>query len=101
MLKSTEQLQLFTLDDIEEIIRTGTSTRYESYIGSVEWQIKSARAKRAHPFCTLCRSRSRLETHHNTYVRLGHEHDDDLVILCATCHMACHGRRPGGRLAVA
>ena len=33
----------------------------------------------------------RLEVHHLTYERVGHEHPDDLIVLCPACHAAAHG----------
>ena len=33
----------------------------------------------------------RLEVHHLTYERLGHEHPEDLIVLCPACHAAEHG----------
>jgi hypothetical protein len=33
----------------------------------------------------------RLEVHHLTYDRIGHEHPDDLIVLCPQCHADTHG----------
>lgn len=33
----------------------------------------------------------RLEVHHLTYERIGHEHPDDLIVLCPACHADVHG----------
>jgi hypothetical protein len=33
----------------------------------------------------------RLDVHHLTYERLGHENPDDLIVLCSDCHCRVHG----------
>ncbi len=41
--------------------------------------------------CQVCGSFGkgvRLEVHHKTYDRLGHEKDEDLVVCCDACHPA-------------
>lgn len=40
--------------------------------------------------CRACSSKHEIHLHHHTYNRLGHEHDDDLVPLCKTCHFLVH-----------
>jgi len=40
--------------------------------------------------CRACSSKEEIHLHHHTYNRLGHEHDDDLVPLCKTCHFLVH-----------
>ena len=32
-----------------------------------------------------------LEVHHLSYARLGHEHDEDLYVVCRSCHSDLHG----------
>jgi hypothetical protein len=67
---------------------------YDVYIASVEWKAKSDAAKeRAGGKCQLCGCRKKLETHHNTYERLGNELPEDLVVLCGTCHDVFHAKR--------
>lgn len=67
---------------------------YYEYIKSSVWKLKSYQAKRRALFvCQDCGKKSdRLEVHHITYARLGREHDDDLVVLCDTCHEKRHER---------
>jgi len=41
--------------------------------------------------CRLCGTGGKgLEVHHLTYVRLGCEHEDDLITLCHSCHAKQH-----------
>jgi hypothetical protein len=51
------------------------------------------------------RAWTRLEVHHLSYERLGHEAPDDLLVLCGHCHAAAHGLplpqdAPGGPVPV-
>lgn len=67
---------------------------YERYLGTEEWWHRRRHIlHRAEARCEQCGSRSgSLQVHHLTYERLGYEHDDDLVALCASCHRDIHGR---------
>ena len=68
---------------------------YKEYINSPEWKETSRRAKeRAGYRCQLCNRKgddTTLHTHHRTYVRLGIEFDEDLIVLCNSCHKKHHG----------
>lgn len=67
--------------------------RYADYIRSAEWREKSEAAKRRAGYeCAVCARRSRLQAHHRTYRRLGHELPTDLVVLCHDCHRRQHER---------
>jgi len=44
-------------------------------------------------WCEKCGSTQRLQIHHITYSRIGHERMDDLQVICSKCH-----RRGGGRI---
>ena len=67
---------------------------YHEYIKSPEWKETSRLAKeRAGYRCQLCNRKgndSTLHTHHRTYVRLGIEFDEDLIVLCNSCHKKHH-----------
>ena len=62
---------------------------YREYLRSPQWRYK--RRKRldfdGHA-CVLCKSMDRLEVHHLSYDRLGHELHTDLRTLCHDCHDA-------------
>ncbi len=79
--------------------RDGARTQlpYSEYLKTDHWQQRRERAlDRAGHHCQVCHSTERLEVHHNTYSRLGHERDADLVVLCRNCHGLFHndGRMP-------
>ncbi len=38
--------------------------------------------------CGVAASVSKLQVHHLTYAHLGHEHDEDVLLLCVPCHRA-------------
>lgn len=63
---------------------------YNEYIRSEVWRTKSYEAKRRARFrCQICNVPAnvrRLETHHRTYARLGHEDPEDLFVACESCH---------------
>ena len=67
----------------------------ENYLRSTHWQIVRAGAlDRADHRCQVCNSKRKLDVHHRTYARLGHEHPADLTVLCRTCHELFHDRLP-------
>jgi hypothetical protein len=60
---------------------------YLAYLNSAEWRMRRARVlKLAGYQCHRCGAKRPLEVHHKTYERLGAEWDQDLEVLCATCH---------------
>jgi hypothetical protein len=63
------------------------SPEYTAYMHSDKWRKRKERlyAKRGR-VCEMCGETWPLEVHHKTYDRLGHELDDDLLIVCVTCH---------------
>ena len=69
---------------------------YQEYLHSAAWRQRASQAKqRAHWQCQECGNggnKSSLHAHHKTYQRLGHERDDDIIILCEECHSNKHMR---------
>ena len=65
-----------------------------AYMASSQWRdIRLTVIKRDRYECQMCGIDGvPLEVHHITYERLGHEHYDDLVSLCRTCHQSVHDR---------
>lgn len=65
------------------------SVLYITYLQSNEWRARCYRLyqKRGH-VCEMCGRNDRpLEVHHKTYDNLGHERDDELMIVCRDeCH---------------
>lgn len=42
--------------------------------------------------CEQCGATYNLHVHHKTYARLGHEHPEDVMVLCEVCHEREHER---------
>jgi hypothetical protein len=64
---------------------------YYTYLRSPQWKRKAnAAKKRAGYRCQICNhgrdEGARLEAHHRTYARLGHEKPEDITVLCSDCH---------------
>lgn len=59
------------------------------YLRSEHWQATRRWALRLSSRCADCGLPGR-DVHHLTYRRLGHEHPDDLVVLCRACHDRRH-----------
>lgn len=72
-----------------------TSIGYRIYIQSPEWAaIRKEKLQQTGYRCQGCSSDERLEVHHLTYERFGHERLTDLQVLCHLCHAREHGRTP-------
>lgn len=65
---------------------------YDDYLRSKVWQSKRRRAiRRAGQACQVCNASRPLQVHHREYPdRWGNEPDEDLIVLCATCHQLFH-----------
>ena len=66
---------------------------YHAYLHSPWWTARKAAVIRYRGYrCERCGlDQGRLYLHHRTYARLGHEHPDDLELLCRWCHQREHG----------
>lgn len=68
------------------------------YLHSWHWKITrwakrmQVRVMRGMVMCEKCRSTKRLQVHHKTYERLGHEKMSDLKLLCNSCHGKEHNK---------
>jgi hypothetical protein len=65
---------------------------YAEYLNTEHWKelkIRKLYSNTKHS-CYSCNSMDRLELHHRTYERIGHEWLNDLIWLCRTCHEATH-----------
>lgn len=70
---------------------------YREYLQSEHWlNMRRGALERAGWRCQVCNSKTRLDVHHRTYERRGHELPDDLTVLCRSCHETFH---KNGRLA--
>lgn len=60
---------------------------YWRYLRSKHWDIVRRRSLAiAENRCFYCGTKEHLDVHHRTYRRRGCELDEDLVVLCRTCH---------------
>lgn len=75
--------------------RVAWEARRRLHLESPEWQALRARLIPARgKKCEQCGNPERLTLHHITYERLGEELDDDLLVLCWSCHDALHKPEP-------
>ncbi len=73
--------------ELENKLRFGGFASYNEYLKSSHWKDVRERAlKQADRKCSMCTNRARLNVHHRTYARLGAEWDNDVVVLCRSCH---------------
>lgn len=64
---------------------------YNEYLTSEHWKKTRARAlMRAGYKCEECGNNKNLNVHHNTYENIWHERDEDLEVLCQSCHHKRH-----------
>lgn len=76
--------------------RRPAQAEYAAYLRTPHWaEVRAASLAYAEHRCQLCYSPDRLEVHHRTYERLGHERPADTIVLCASCH-EWHHRKDGG-----
>lgn len=69
--------------------RGAVEIAYRKYLLSPSWKRKREKRLIIDGYaCVLCHSTDRLEVHHLTYKRLGHERNYDLRTLCHDCHDA-------------
>lgn len=68
------------------------------YLRSRHWRrARQAAIQRTGGKCADCGSRQRLDVHHLTYARLGHESPGDLQVLCRYCHAERHALKEAAR----
>lgn len=66
---------------------TEHSAEYTAYMQSGKWHNRKRHLfqKRGYK-CEMCGGGGPFDIHHKNYDRLGHELDDDLLIVCRDCH---------------
>jgi 5-methylcytosine-specific restriction endonuclease McrA len=68
-----------------------TVITYRDYLQSDTWKDKRrAKLEQKGRSCERCSSTTKIQVHHKTYDRIGHERLSDLEILCDACHKAHH-----------
>ena len=66
---------------------------YREYLRTWHWkQMRDRALEFARRRCQVCYSPRRLNVHHRTHERRGHELPSDLIVLCEGCHGLFHGR---------
>jgi hypothetical protein len=70
---------------------------YRLYLKTDHWKkTRSLALELGRNECRVCASKKALNVHHRTYERRGHEDQNDLIVLCRSCHALFHDN---GRLA--
>ncbi len=67
------------------------SDTYIAYLASAQWRnFRQTIIDKRGNACKQCGRTGRIQLHHLTYARLGHELDSDVKLLCSDCHRAAH-----------
>jgi transcription elongation factor Elf1 len=67
---------------------------YDEYLRTDEWNnIRSRAVRDAKLKCQRCGKRGKLHVHHLSYSHLGEERDNELLVLCVSCHSKYHPER--------
>lgn len=76
------------------ITRDGIKMSYYDYLKSHYWTETKIRYRKSKldQDCFCCGTNEKLEYHHRTYKRLGHENLHDLIPVCRSCHQKIHDR---------
>ncbi len=80
------------IPNTKEYIKELRLLPYKKYLLTEHWQkIREKILKRENYTCQKCRTKGGvLHVHHNTYEHRGYEYDEDLQVLCRTCHQEYH-----------
>lgn len=77
----------------ESAIRALRRLPYREYLRTFHWRrTRELALERAGYQCALCPAREQLAVHHRSYLRLGFEQPQDLIVLCRECHETHHRR---------
>lgn len=79
--------------EIEKHLKYITSNRYfyEEHLRSKYWKdIRRLALNRDREICQICKTEPATDVHHLTYENLGHEHLEELISYCRTCHEKVH-----------
>lgn len=67
---------------------------YKRFLQTKRWKTKRNGVVKERKVCEVCGSAIDFNVHHKTYFRLGDELDQDLQLLCRTCHETKHHLKP-------
>lgn len=89
---TADQMKAYCDEDARQLeIRRLTSLPYSEYLQTPHWKETRQRTLEADlNRCRVCNGDERLNAHHRTYSRRGHEAAEDLITLCASCHQIFH-----------
>jgi len=62
------------------------------YEGTQRWMDRSKKLRKKRGKCEQCEKRRGLCVHHLTYENIGYEKDEDLLVVCRSCHGEEHSR---------
>lgn len=83
----------------KKIINNPTSGKdwyYNTYLKSEHWKKRRAGALyKANFHCQCCGETENLQVHHLSYKNIWHELDNDLKVVCRSCHMDIHNIKKG------
>ena len=63
---------------------------YSQYLSSKRWKEKRKQVIERQKKCQRCDATKNLHVHHVTYKNIGNELDEDLLLLCRSCHAKEH-----------
>jgi hypothetical protein len=63
---------------------------YQRYVKTDCWLLRREAYLKLHTSCETCGQVTRLQVHHLTYERFGHEADSDMIAVCLPCHRCFH-----------
>ena len=60
------------------------------YLQSEKWKQFRNEKFEEYPTCLICGGKDNLTLHHNTYENFGNEQDDEVEVICNSCHSKVH-----------
>lgn len=63
---------------------------YKEYLKTNHWQRIRKMIVKKYKYCQICKSKDKLNVHHNSYLNRGEEKETDLILLCNDCHSLFH-----------
>ena len=95
--KVFSSIERLCLSQSVAVAQTFDGLSYRDYLKTEHWQkTRQIALKLGKHECKVCCSKKHLDVHHRTYERKGCERQEDLVVLCRSCHKIFHKH---GRLA--
>jgi 5-methylcytosine-specific restriction endonuclease McrA len=84
--------QAFLQSERKRETQSDWKNQYHDYLLTPEWQcFREAILEDRNYTCEICSAEVGLQVHHLTYVRIGQELSEDVLVLCGECHKQEHG----------